>query len=111
MAVSTAAPTLSRMIKAGLRRSMKSDVPSFSCAASNLCRFESIRRKSNFPADCGISIDPAGSKVNGCPAPETAQAEHIANAIVIERYDFFMWISLSGVAKVENLHQWANTKY
>src|ERR1700692_4952899 len=94
MAVSTAVPTLSRVIKAFLRRSMKSAVPSFSCAASNLCRFESIRRKSNLPLDCGISIDPATSSVNGCPATDTADIEQKANATIIERYEFFMWDSL-----------------
>src|SRR3984893_4719345 len=74
---------------------MKSEVPSFSCAASKRCRLESMRRKSNFPEDCAISIDAAVGQASPRSAAHAAITKPSASAAVIVRWEYFMGYTIS----------------
>src|ERR1700730_4125529 len=78
---------------------MKSEVPSFSGAASKRCRFESMRRKSNFPEDCGISTDAAVGQASPRSAAHAAITNPSASAAVMVRLEYFIghlyWITKS----------------
>src|SRR5215469_16006977 len=102
MAVSTALPTLTRAITECFLRSMKSEVPSCTCAAIKRLRFGSTRRKSNLPEDCGSSIDASVGQPRPCSAADALISRPSAIATLIDPHRVFMTRVLSDGIRLDD---------